>query len=193
MHVLAFGTGNNEKFAIGRDACREAAIELQQVSLDVEEIQGEDMSAIAIDKARRAYAVYGRPLIISDDSWAIPGLGGFPGAYMKSINHWFSTQDLINLTSRLADRRIILKQTIVYIEADTVQLFSSDNNGILVTTPRGEYGKASHKLVVLDGDNGLTMAEVLDISTNHATRSTAKVWHEFAVWYKDSNVRRSSE
>lgn len=185
MHLLAFGTGNNEKFAIGRDACRKAAIKLQQVALDIDEIQGEDMSAIAIDKARRAYAAYGKALIISDDSWAIPGLGGFPGAYMKSINHWFTTQDLINLTSKLDDRRIVLTQTIIYIDAETMQLFSYDNSGTLLTAPRGNYGKATHKLVALDGDNGLSMAEVLDQSTDNAARPAAQVWHEFAVWYNN--------
>jgi XTP/dITP diphosphohydrolase len=185
MKTLAFGTGNSEKFTIGYAACLSAGLLLEQVALEVEEIQGEDMAAIALDKAQRAYNLFGKPMIISDDSWAIPGLGGFPGAYMKSINHWFSVQDLINLTQGLSDRSIVLTQTIVYIDAQTTRLFSFNTKGTLLKTPRGVYGKATHKIVVLDGDNGLTMAEAHDQSIDHSRRTAAKVWDDFAAWYID--------
>lgn len=184
MSVLDFATGNAEKFAIARDACMEADIGLHQLQLAIDEIQGEDMTAIAVDKAKRAYAIHQQPLIISDDSWAIPGLGGFPGAYMKSINHWFGVQDLLNLTRDLEDRRICLTQTIVYIDATQTKVFSADNWGVLLKEGRGVAGKATHKLVALNGDNGKTIGEMLDSGSNHTTRGAADIWHTFARWFK---------
>lgn len=78
-HHLIFSTGNPEKFAIGSQTCRGYGIELSQNSLEIDEIQGEDAERIVRDKADKAYSLIGEPVIVSDDSWEIPGLGGFPG------------------------------------------------------------------------------------------------------------------
>ena len=64
--------------------------------------------------AVEAYNALQSPLVVTDDSWIIPGLNGFPGPYMKQVNDWFTPDDWLHLTSGLADRRVILRQIIVY-------------------------------------------------------------------------------
>lgn len=185
MSKLAFVTGNVEKFMLGEQTCRQAGIELEQVKLDIDEIQSENSEAIALDKAGKAFAILGKPLIITDDSWAIPGLGGFPGPYMKSINHWFKPQDLINLTASLEDRTIILTQIIVYVDSGHTQLFQKDSRGQLLKVAKGNWGQVSQKVITMDGDNGKSIAEIYDSGGEHIYRRPAELWHEFANWYKD--------
>ncbi len=185
MSKLAFVTGNVEKFLLGEQTCRKAGIELEQVKLDIDEIQSENSEAIALDKAGKAFAMLGKPLIITDDSWAIPELGGFPGPYMKSINQWFKPQDLINLTAKLKDRTIILTQIIVYIDSKNTQLFQKDSRGQLLKVAKGNWGQVSQKAITMDGDNGKSIAEIYDGKHQLDNRKPAELWHEFANWYKD--------
>lgn len=85
MKELLYVTGNTEKVGVANSFCAPHQIKLIQLQLDIDEIQGEDSEIISLDKARKAFAEIGKPLVISDDSWSITGLNGFPGPYMKSI------------------------------------------------------------------------------------------------------------
>lgn len=97
MKTLYFATTNQEKIQIAQTACTRANINIEAVALDIDEIQGEDPELIVLDKAQRAYNLIGAPTIVSDDTWDIRALRGFPGAYMKSINYWFEPQDFLRL------------------------------------------------------------------------------------------------
>jgi inosine/xanthosine triphosphate pyrophosphatase family protein len=180
---LTYSTGNELKFHNAQIACEKYGITLQQVVLHTDEIQDENPENIALDKAKKSFTELGRPLVISDDSWDIPGLGGFPGAYMKSMNEWFTPHDFINLTKPLKDRRIFLHARLVYIDNKTTKLFTSTFEGHLLKEARGEYGPPSQKIVSLNGDNNLSIAEVHDKGLQKNGRAVHKMWDEFCEWY----------
>ena len=79
MHSVYFATTNKEKLLIAQTVCSQFDIEVFQANADIDEIQGEDPGPIVKDKARRAYELLLKPIVVSDDSWAIPALNGFPG------------------------------------------------------------------------------------------------------------------
>lgn len=184
MSSLLFSTGNAEKFEIARKICEPLGVILEQKPLEIDEIQGEDSEAIIRDKVRKAYELTGQPVIVSDDSWNIPGLRGFPGPYMKSIEQWFTPEDFLNLTRPLIDRRIILVQLLAYQDADRVYIVREEHVGALLTESRGKYGKALKKVVAMPGDNGLSIAEAYDHGLIHADRDVAKGWRKLIEWYK---------
>src|SRR5450830_475374 len=97
MKTVYFATSNQEKMLIAQTVCESAGINVVQAPLDIHEIQGEDPKLIVKEKARSAFKQLGKPVIVSDDSWDIPALNGFPGPYMKSVNHWFESQDFLRL------------------------------------------------------------------------------------------------
>lgn len=183
MKELVFSTGNTSKYSYALDVCSQYGIGLTQSSQEIDEIQGEDEAKIALDKAAKAYDLLQRPVIVTDDSWAIPGLGGFPGAYMKSINHWFRPEDFINLTQPLTDRRIFLTVCLAYKDAAHSKLFIQKQEGVLLAKPKGSHGPAAAKIIAMLGDDGLSIAEVHDKELNTADREYAKIWHEFAQWF----------
>jgi XTP/dITP diphosphohydrolase len=186
-HQVLCATTNTLKFGIGKNVCAKYDIELTQAIVDIDEIQGEDPEKIVARKAQDAFKALQKPVVVSDDSWAISGLRGFPGAYMKSVNHWFTPEDFIRLTKDLADRRVFLQQYLAYHDGVETVIFKNDIPGKLLTEPRGIHGDPAFKVVALDADNGLSIAEVYDAGKEHEPGRFARrkdAWHGFAEWYK---------
>lgn len=189
MMTINFVTSNSEKLQIAENICGEAGFTVTQVAIDVDEIQGEDPDMIVRDKAIRAYEKLQQPLVVSDDSWDIPALGGFPGAYMKSVNQWFSADDFIRLMHGIEDRRIILHQHLAFTDGKVVQVFTKDIPGVITAEARGVNKKSpSMTVTALDWDDGKTLAEVFEtgaqaaLTNRHSNRPEA--WHDVVEWYR---------
>ena len=183
MQVI-FSTGNAEKFFTAKHMCDRHGIELVQQSADVNEIQEEDPKLVAVDKASKAIKQLGHPVVITDDSWAISGLNGFPGVYMHSINHWFTPEDFLRLTMPLKDRTVKLTQYLVYDDGTEQKIFVQQTNGTLLKEIRGTLKHASHTIIALDGEKGLSIAEAYSQAVDKSTRKTAQIWNNFAQWLK---------
>lgn len=184
MHSLIFATGNAEKFDIARAVCEPLGIALERRSLEIDAIQGEDSEVIIRDKARKAFEIVKQPLVVNDISWEIPALNGFPGPYMKSVAHWFSADDFLNLMHPFKDRSIILVQLLAYQDEKTQRVFYTEHVGTFLQDSRGNYGISLQKVVAMPGDNGLSIAEAYDRGVTHTERDVAMGWRELAEWRK---------
>lgn len=189
MRIINFATTNKEKIQIAQAICSDANIVVESVHLDIDEIQGEEAEKIVRDKAKRAYEKFGAPVVVSDDTWNIRALRGFPGAYMKSINHWFKPEDFLKLMNGVEDRHIILHQYLAYTDGNVTKVFKNDIKGQIINEARGKSEKSPNgTVIVLDSDNGKTIAEVFEqgdeaISARHKNRLDA--WHALVEWYKN--------
>ena len=76
MNEVIFCTGNYEKIENAREVSKSFGVTVQQQALDIAEIQSEDPERILLDKLSKAHALAEQPVIVSDDSWEIPALGG---------------------------------------------------------------------------------------------------------------------
>jgi non-canonical purine NTP pyrophosphatase (RdgB/HAM1 family) len=184
MKQLLYVTGNEVKVRQADTICRPQGIELIPTKLEVTEIQAEEAEMIARDKAEKAYTQLQQPLIVSDDSWLIPGLKGFPGPYMHYINEWFELDDWLNLTKDLQDRRIILRQIVVYQDAAEQKLFSMDLDGILLREARGNA--LYNHTAIISFDGGKSSNAEYHERNQSATKDLKNVWHEFSDWFKDA-------
>lgn len=185
MSSLVFATGNASKFEIARAACEPLGLSLTQTALAIDEIQGEDGEVIARDKAKKAFALVGKPVVVCDNSWAIPGLNGFPGPYMKSVAHWLTAENFLNLTRPLKDRRIILIDLLAYCDSSEMRIFRQEFTAELLPDSRGSYGISIDKIVTMPGDNGLSIAEVYDRGIPATEREISQCWVDLATWYKE--------
>lgn len=184
MNDLTFVTGNAQKFSIAQPVFADRGINLLQVQLDIDEIQGEVADKIVRDKLQKAYSATGKPTLVNDDSWSFSGLGGFPGPYMKSIMHWFTAEDFLHLTFPLQDRRVTLSQWIGYQDADGQKLFTLDYTGIVLPELRGTSGSSLEKIISMPGDNGRSIAESYDNGANTTDREVAEGYRQFIDWYQ---------
>lgn len=191
MRTVYFATTNKEKIQIAQTVCAGRNITVKSVALDIDEIQGEDPEIIVRDKARRAFDKLDLPVIVSDDTWDIKALKGFPGAYMKSINYWFAPEDFLRLMNGVEDRRITLHQYLVYTDGKITEVFKNDIHGQVINEVRGKNDKSPNMTVtVLDPDNSKTIAEVFERGIEAVVarcESRPDVWHGFIDWYKKSS------
>jgi len=183
--AIVFSTGNNMKFVNGLVACEKYGISLKHVPLKIDEIQNEIVEYIIEDKAKESFAELGTPVIVSDDSWEIPGLNGFPGAYMKYMNIWLKPENFLDLTRSLQDRRVFLHSRLAYADGNTVKLFLRTFEGELLKESRGSSGPPSQKVIALKEDNGLSISEVYDDDPYNKDRDVHKIWDDFCSWYQE--------
>lgn len=188
MKTIYFATTNKEKILIAETVCGEAGIEVKPVALEIDEIQGEDPELIVRDKAKRAYEQLGMPVVVSDDTWDIKALKGFPGAYMKSINYWFEPEDFLRLMNGIEDRRITLHQYLAYTDGSVTEVFKNDIDGQVIKEARGKSEKSPNMTVTaLDSDNGKTIAEVFATGSDAVIeryKNRPDAWHGLVGWLK---------
>jgi XTP/dITP diphosphohydrolase len=179
---LLCATGNAQKFALGKLAFDKKGVDLEQVFVDIDEIQGEDPEVILADKARKAFAIVGAPVVVSDDSWSIPALKGFPGAYMKSMNHWLEPSDFLHLMQDKDDRTVHLDQRLAYIDEDGIVTFNKRLTGVIVKSPKGETGPPIMRIVELE-DDGMTISEAFDAGIANRKGVERDAWKDAASWF----------
>lgn len=180
MRELTFVTGNDLKFKTASHHCAKHGITLVQQDIETVEIQAEIGEPIARHKANEAFQKLQKPVIVTDDTWVIPGLNGFPGPYMKSMNHWFTPQNWLDLTRNLEDREIILRQIAVYQDEMEQVVFTCDLPATLLKEVRGEH-KFSHLTILSFGNSGKSAAESLAEGVS-AIGDMHTVWNELTAW-----------
>lgn len=178
---LTFVTGNPTKFAEAQKIAAKYGIVLQNRTLEIVEIQSSNPTLVVRAKAKSAYEMLGRPVVVHDASWSIPSLNGFPGAYMHDMVKWFKPEDWLNLMQRHSDRVIEVCENVTYYDGQTMKSFQYHQCGFIVDSPRGVNGNSLEKVVVLADDK--TIAEHHDLGmTNNSV--DLKAWEELFQWYR---------
>ena len=181
MISLIFATGNGLKFSTAQKECAAFGVTLvQEPGLEIVEIQSEEGEPIARHKAAEAFKLLQKPLVITDDSWHVAALRGFPGAYMKSINHWLTADDWLRLMHGVTDRRVTLQQIAVYQDAHQQKLFAVDIVGIILNEVRGVSKNGAEMVMSLD-DGKRSIAETFG-TDDSALKERHNVWRELCAW-----------
>lgn len=118
MLKLTFVTGNPYKFEVGKTVLEKAGINLVQKKLETPEIQSADVSEIAKYSAKWSAEKLGEPIILTDAGYYIEALNGFPGPFIKYINKWLTSDDLLKLMLGKSNRKIAVKMCLAYCEPD---------------------------------------------------------------------------
>lgn len=187
-HKILCATTNQQKFELGEHILASHGIRLIQQVLDIDEIQAEDPEVIISDKVTKAYAAVHQPVIVSDDSWDIPALSGFPGAYMKSINHWFEPHDFIALMAGKTDRSIMIHAYLAYYDGAELVIVHSDHMGEIIYESRGQFGPPIMHVTAMACDGGQTISEMYDAGKAHDDAHLSDrgdAWNQMAKWLKD--------
>lgn len=186
---VAFVTGNARKFRDLVLACKEFDLPVEQLKLPVEEIQSADAEEVIRHKARRAYVLAGRPVLVNDTFWNILALRGFPGAYMKEVNEWLKPEDFLALMAGKQDRTVSCTDMSMYYDGKRSKLFSRVYWGAIIDEPRGE-GPSIDQIVVMRGQT-LTIAALENAEAKSSVDSKETAWYEFAKWYAMQRKIRS--
>lgn len=178
MKEVVFSTGNIRKLKEAVEACAPFGINIIHKKIDIDEIQSHDPLKIAIHKAKTAYKLTKKPVVINDSFWEIPALNGFPGGYMKDICEWFSADDFINIMRGKTDRRICLTECIVYQDAANEKLITKKFWGEIAEKPFNN-GNPIEQIAIF---NGMTLGEHHQLG-KLAYDPKDYIWNDFAEWF----------
>lgn len=91
------------------------------------------------------------------------------------------------------DRSISLIQYLAYCDGNVVEVFANEKPGKISTEARGGDEKnPSKNVIVLDSDNGRTLAEVFNQGYEAVTeryKNSNDVWHSFIEWHEKESIR----
>ncbi|HYQ16289.1 MAG TPA: non-canonical purine NTP pyrophosphatase [Polyangiaceae bacterium] len=151
-----FVTSNVNKW---REAERIVGSAIERVELELEELQAESVSAIALHKAQSAHARLGRPVIVEDAGFELLGLGGFPGPYIKFWEKLGGLESICRAADGLGDRRVRAVCALGVCSATESYVVEGSVEGLLALHPRGSSGFGWDAVFVPKGE-GRTFGEM---------------------------------
>lgn len=128
-----------------------AGFQLDTADIDLDEIQSMDLEAIAVDKAKRAYGILGKPVVVEDVSAGLDKLGGLPGPFIKYFELELGLDVLFQLAEYEGDPATAIC-TVAYYDGTTTLVARGDIHGSVVP-PRGKNGFGFDGIFVCDGQN----------------------------------------
>lgn len=135
--MFTFITGNADKLAevermLGRSVAHDA--------LALEEIQALDLESVARHKARQAYALLQRPVLVEDTGLAFAAWNGLPGALVKWFLATVGVAGLCRLLQGESNRVATAMTVFAYCDDVQLRVFAGTIDGVIAETPRGNNG-----------------------------------------------------
>jgi len=142
-------TGNVNKW---REAERILGFAIERVALDLDELQAESVSAVALGKAQAAFRKLGRPVIVEDAGLELSGLGGFPGPFIKYWEKLGGLASICRTADGLGDRTVRAVCALGTCSAAGAQVVTGVALGNVAREPRGTNGFGWDAIFIPEGD-----------------------------------------
>jgi len=113
---------------------------LAQEALALEEIQEVDLEPVVRHKARQAYALLGRPVLVEDTGLAFAAWNGLPGALVKWFLKSLGTGGICRLLRGETNRAATAITLFAYCDGSGCRIFSGRTSGSVPEMPRGTSG-----------------------------------------------------
>lgn len=130
-------TSNEHKW---REAQRILGRELSRVSLDLPELQVATTREVALEKAKAAFAVLKRPVIVEDAGLEFAALGGFPGPFIKFWETLGGLESICRALDGSPDRRAVAVCALGVCTPAGAFVVEGRVDGLVGAAPRGAGG-----------------------------------------------------
>ena len=184
METIIFATGNQRKIREAQMTLAPLGVTIEPAKLEFDEIQHSDPAEITKAKAvaafRAAHSIH--PVVVSDTSWSIPALGGFPGGYMKDIEAWWTADNWLDVMKHQTDRRIFCNEHVAYFDGNVVTHFVETYQGVFMREPSGRVDDDESFEQVVSLYGGETMAVQLARGEHASASETHRHWQQFGEW-----------
>lgn len=110
--------------------------QIQHQKVDLEEIQSIDLKAIVEDKARRAYELVQKPVLIEDVSLRFMALGRLPGPLIRWFLEELGTEGLCRTLQPYEDKRAVAAIAYGLFDGHRLHIFEAQVEGTVPPEPR---------------------------------------------------------
>lgn len=118
MEMIYFITGNNGKVVSLQNKLESYGIKVEQRKLDLYEVQADDVETVSINKAKQAFGILKKPIVVDDSGFFINALNGFPGVYTKYILGTIGIEEIMNMMKNKKDRTCCFQSVATFIDAE---------------------------------------------------------------------------
>lgn len=147
-----FLTGNPIKLRLAKAIWSKYNVDFEHQKLETPEIQAFTTEEVAKYSAQWAANHLGRAVIVNDVGYYIEALNGFPGAYIKYINKWLTSQDLLNLMIGKTNRRLEIQDILAYCEPNQEPvIFTAKLYATLSSKTEGKGLNPMDEIMIRDG------------------------------------------
>lgn len=175
---LTFITGNEAKAKYLADYFH---IPLPHKKLDLPEIQSLDLREVVEDKARRAYAILGTPVLVEDVSVTFHALKKLPGPLIKWFLETLGNEGLCKLLDGYDDRSARAEVMFAYCDGEDVEVFHGSVEGTVAQNPRGDTKFGWDPVFIPAGHTETTWAEMTG-DEKHATSMRKPALEQLAAY-----------
>lgn len=185
---IYYVTTNNGKFdeVYGHAQKYAPEIELIKSALDIQEIQSDDQLEIAVDKAKKAWALTGKPLLLDDAAIYFERYHKFPGTLSKFVSQGIKFEGVKRLFD-VGDRAYFLLY-MIYISGPTdYHVFEGRCDGYLIKpdTSNAHPQLPYDAFFVPDGEQQ-TYAKLRGMPCGEQYLYRIKALNKFLKWYKQN-------
>ena len=149
-------TGNDDKW---REAQRILGRPLAREKLDLPELQARTTAEVALHKARAAFELLRRPVIVEDAGVELRALGGFPGPFIKFWETMGGLESICRAADGAGDRAVTAVCVLGVCTEGGSYVVEGRTDGTLSEHPRGTGGFGWDAIFVPDGE-ARTFAEM---------------------------------
>lgn len=156
MSQITFITGNQHK---ADNLARLLDTPLDHIKIDLDEIQSTELREIVGHKAKQAYEIIKKPVIVDDVGLYFTALDGLPGPFVKFFVHT-GAEKLCRMLDGFDNRAATGKAGIGYYDKDGFEYFEGEIHGTIADHPRGKGGFGWDATFEPEGYGGRTRAEL---------------------------------
>jgi non-canonical purine NTP pyrophosphatase (RdgB/HAM1 family) len=145
---LTFITGNQNKADF---LAKWLGIGLPHQKVELDELQALDLHEIAEHKARQAYDIVQKPVLVEDVSLTFHAFGKLPGPFIKWFLQELDHQQVCDLLAKFDNRGATAGVSYCVYDGSGVRFFDGSVEGTITTSPRGNGGFGFDPIFIPDG------------------------------------------
>ncbi len=179
MSNLLFVSSNIHKYIEAKKILDSFGINVEFFRCTLEEIQSNSILDIASKKAKDAFSICKKPLLIEDDGLLIDSLRGFPGSYSSYVFRTIGNEGILNLVTQ--NRRAKFISVITYCDKKKLESFDAKLDGTISKFQKGNgWG---YDPIFIPKNYTKTFAE---LSNKNKLSHRYKALKKFSNWYLDT-------
>lgn len=148
MKELTFITGNKNKL---KSFYQYSDIPITHVDLDLTEIQSLNVNQIVEHKAKEAFRIIQKPVIIEDVSLTFHAMGKLPGPLVKWFLEEIGNEGLCRMLDTYEDKSATASVTYGLFDGKALHLFYGDTKGTIAQHPMGTNDFGWTPIFIPDG------------------------------------------
>ena len=160
MRDFVFVTGNKDKITMLESFL---GYSVQHHDLDLSEIQSLDVYEVTERKAKDAYRVINKPVLVDDVSLEISSLNGLPGPFIKFFLKSIDCKGVCKMADISTDRSATARLVFGFFDGENYRYVDGVIRGSIAKQPKGDVTKLTqmgwNSIFIPDGQSK-TIAEM---------------------------------